>query len=261
MELELVGYDGDLIGWGHKDFHHLFGQSFNPGFSYHQRGHVPQLVRFSNYNDLVEYHCYLHSNLGRANSVTIPVHELAGLIQNLRPVQNAITEWMDALKKAKADYGFGCLHDGDGNMDPLGVLADTNGCEWVWDRREGAYKIKGGDAYTLPDKVLRSYLGVPDDVSERHVKDFQTTFPGMMDRCTTYQQVIDMLRNALDLIAFRLNDIRSWRNHGGPLRVGDLGSEEQTMYQTVRMPSFGRDSIHDYAVMRRGVISLSGDWP
>jgi hypothetical protein len=262
MEIELIGYDGELIGWGHPQFHQLFGMHYN---NYHgRRDHCPQLVRFSSYHEMVEYHSYYHGDIGRANSITIPVHELAGLIQNLRPVQNSITDWMNALGKAKADYGFGCLRDGEGNMDPLGVLADINGCEWVWDRREGAYKIKGGDAYTLPDKLLREYLGVPDDVAERHVKEFQTAIPGMVDRCTTYQQVIDMLRKALDLSAWRLNDLREWRTKdvGGAVfrGIGDPSAhDEVVMYQPSPMPRLGGDG-DDYYTVRRPTIGMMRDW-
>lgn len=236
MKVNLIPYEDTLIEWGDPNFYQHFSGPNRNG----RMAHTNQLIQFENYRDLVEYHSFVNQDYGRERGYTELVYELAGLLQNIRPMRAALLDWMEALKKTKASFGFGCLHDGEGNMDPLGVLAEVNACEWVWDKTEGAYKVKGGDAYTLPDKMLRGYLGVPDDTLTRHVTEFQSRFPGIMDRYTTFKQVNADLQNAMDLITLRLNDVRRMRNDSDRMRVG---------------PAFGRsDSHEDQVVTKFGLL-------
>jgi len=250
MKISLIPYEDELIEWGDPRFYQMFGQH-----NHYYTGSPPchQLIQFENYRDLVEYHSFINQDYGRANGYTELVHELAGLLQNIRPMRSALTDWMDALKKTKATFGFGCLHDGEGNMDPLGVLADVNGCEWVWEKKEGAYKVKGGDAYSLPDKVLREYLGIPDDTLTRHVSEFQTRFPEIMDRYTTFNQVNADLLNALDLITWRLNDVRRMRNSTDGLDT--IQSGPTLSYDGEDSVSFRRWDILPERQISRSVLS------
>jgi len=133
------------------------------------------------------------------------------------------------------------------------VLADVNGCEWVWEKKEGAYKVKGGDAYSLPDKVLREYLGIPDDTLTRHVSEFQTRFPEIMDRYTTFNQVNADLLNALDLITWRLNDVRRMRNSTDGLDT--IQSGPTLSYDGEDSVSFRRWDILPERQISRSVLS------
>lgn len=224
--------------------HSMYFYNLNFGAPSHDNIGLPMLARFSSYETLVDFNerrTSYHSTLYRDRAEASPALSLAGLLQNLHLNDAALTEWRTALADKKYQYGYGCLHAGDTVFDPLGVLADLNGCTWDWDEAEGAYKPQGADAYTLSEAQLREYLSLRKNASRRDICAFLTQFAALADQCCEHAQIAKLLEGAERVIQERRARVEHCRQtyKRSPMSIASFHDPSETMHIYIE-PSYRR---------------------
>ena len=219
--LEVIEPDGNLLP--------LDSQTMSRYGYYNSVGthlQIPIFARFEDYNVLHEWRrTFEYGHESCPHSL-----EVAGLFQNLCVNQEAYRQWTDAMKSNRYAFGYGCLRDSEDKFDPLGVLADINGVEWIWDESEGAYRVEMGDAYSLPASLFREMLSVSTQVPNPRVEKFLNLFPKLMDRCTSFEQVAQSMADVWNIIEGRTAGAREVANlkMGEVARVGDTYNPMRT---------------------------------
>lgn len=114
------------------------------------------------------------------------------LLGSLSPSQPLWEFWIGQLRNGPYEYGFGVLRDGADRYDPMGILAEINDVDWVYDEAEGAYAV-AGEVDFLPTDQIRSYLGIPRHVSDEKITQFANILAELTDSETSHVNVANAL--------------------------------------------------------------------
>lgn len=178
-----------------------------------------RLVRFTTYEDLVDYGHEIAGELGfRARDGAL-IYELATALSSARLDIKSLEFWTDELRRSRRKYGYGVMRDGADQFDPWGVLADVVGVEWTWDDDEEGYAAGPGEVLFPSREHVRRWLGAEGpDKGLDHLIELVTE---LGDRCSQHKDIAELLTSAAAIVREKLRLIKAARDT--ELRfVGDL---------------------------------------
>jgi hypothetical protein len=167
--------------------------------------------------------------------------ELASCLQVLKPNDDRVALWINAMTSGDYKFGYGLLRSADDEYDPMGVLAAISLPDWTWDDQEGGWAIHG-DALFVEPVMLADWLEMQGALGRwEWVDRFQRTLASVTDGSASFGDVATLLEQARRLQASAAHRLNIRKSIPDSYRVDtDFSSLEDRVLAYHRGPFYGR---------------------